>query len=58
MLFIYHFFILVQATGQTAGPILTLDGSFDTGFAKELPYAGEANYKTNLGAKFPRKLKI
>jgi hypothetical protein len=33
-----HFFLFLRATDRTAGPILTLDGSFDADFAKEVSF--------------------
>jgi hypothetical protein len=33
---LYFLLFLSQATGRTAEPILTLDGSFDVDFAKEV----------------------
>jgi hypothetical protein len=38
---VYLFLFFSQATGQTTGPILMLDGSFNADFAKEAPFGGD-----------------
>jgi hypothetical protein len=53
---LFTFSFLLRAAGRTVGSILTLDGSFDADFAKEVPF-GVANIRKQiLEAKFSAKI--
>jgi hypothetical protein len=44
------------ATGRTAGPILTLDDSYNADFAKEVPSRSGENEKKFQGSNFHQKV--
>jgi hypothetical protein len=51
------FILIMDYTGRTGGPILTLDGSFDAGVAKEVLLRGGENNK-NVEVIFPQVEKL
>lgn len=50
----FMFLFLSRAIDRTAGPILTLDGSFEADFANEMPFAEAKTTIAILGSNFPQ----